>query len=121
MKNRFTRIISLSIGFVLLVSTFAGCDQPKSNTSVADTSNLPWGEKLASYKDSSDIPSWTGKKMSLNYWMVDGGGGISNYLQGSDDVVRKEIERVTGVKIDENNSFDNNGVNFDIKYTEVNT
>ena len=121
MKNHINRIILFLAASVLLILTFSSCNNSSTPANAgADTSKLPWGSALAKYKDSSDIPTWTGKKLTLNYWVVDGGGGITNYLQGADDVVRKEITRVTGVTINEEKSFDNNGEDFDTKYAEVN-
>ncbi|MBB6735572.1 hypothetical protein [Cohnella zeiphila] len=61
-------------------------------------------------KDSSDLPAWTGKQLNLKIWLDHGTGGTyAGARKYKDDPVTNEIARVTGVKIDLDNSFDNGG------------
>ena len=56
--------------------------------------------------DSSDLPDWEGKKLNLSVWYASGGAWRASNIT-TDDVVSKEIARVTGVTIDADNSFEN--------------
>ncbi|WP_168120377.1 hypothetical protein [Paenibacillus sp. HB172176] len=61
-------------------------------------------------QDSSELPDWTGKTLSLKVWFDHGTGGTyAGARKYKDDVVTKEIERVTGVHIDLEHSYDNGG------------
>jgi len=91
----------------------------KTSDKIGDTSILPWGEALENFEDSSELPDWNGKKLTVNYWNIDGFGSQRNYVQGTNDSVAKEIERVTGVIIDEKKSFDNNSNEFSTRYANV--
>ena len=120
MKSGY-RLTAMLIALLLTVSIVSGC-KPKAPEETADwekTKDCLWGDELGAVEDSSEIPDWTGKKLTLNYWNIDETGGLASYVAGANDSVRKEIERVTGVTIDESKSFDNNGMNFPTKYTDV--
>lgn len=60
--------------------------------------------------DSSDLPDWAGKQLKLKVWFDQGTGGIfAGARKYKDDLVTNEIARVTGVRLDLDNSFDNGG------------
>lgn len=59
-------------------------------------------------KDSSELPTWSGKQLLLKVWQAHGTGAAKRVVS-SDDVVTPEIKRVTGVELDKENSFDNAG------------
>jgi hypothetical protein len=70
---------------------------------------------LGSVEDSSDLPDWPGKQLSLTYWAGHGTGGNRVVPRPEHDVVAPEISRVTGVTMDEDNSFDNGGSDYNQK------
>lgn len=76
---------------------------------ISDT-NYEWLDD--SYTDTSDLTGWEElgqtRKLDLTAWhMWDG-----TDLEAESDVVYPEIERVTGVTVDTENSFDNGGLSF---------
>ena len=111
------KMVSITVIVTMTLSLVVGCSkqQPPSIAVNCPQANLD----LSKYKDSSDIPTWTGKKLTINYWNAAGIGGLNSYKASSDDVVRKEFERVTGVTIDEQNSIDNNGNSFETRYMNL--
>lgn len=70
-------------------------------------------------KDTSDLPAWTGKQLTINYWNASGVGGNRRITNSPNDVVTPEIKRVTGVTIDENESYDNGGLSYKTKLLQV--
>ncbi|MFC4776610.1 hypothetical protein ACFO9Q_07455 [Paenibacillus sp. GCM10023252] len=69
-------------------------------------------------KDSSDLPDWKGKQLTLKLWSAHGTGNIVKKASPK-DVVTPEIKRVTGVEIDFQSSFDNNGESIDAKIAKI--
>ncbi|QHT59596.1 hypothetical protein GXP70_06275 [Paenibacillus lycopersici] len=70
----------------------------------------------ADVQDSSDLPDWKGKQLSLNIWYSHGtGGGLIDTRKSKGDVVTPEIARVTGVTLDIAKSFDNAGQTAEVK------
>ena len=67
-------------------------------------------------KDSSELPDWTGEKLNLRVWHGHGNGG-SVYAHAEQDVVSPEVERIFGITVDPDNSFDNGGFDLPSKVT----
>lgn len=66
--------------------------------------------------DSSEISDYTGShEIELVAWNTEGTGNFPIY-NSSDDIVSKEIKRITGISIDKNNSFDNKGSTADVRF-----
>ena len=65
-------------------------------------------ELIGTAEDSSDLPDWDGEILTLRVWEGHGTGAASRNIS-SDDVVYPELERIFGIKIDSENSFDNGG------------
>ncbi|MFQ9797608.1 MAG: hypothetical protein ACLR23_00270 [Clostridia bacterium] len=77
----------------------------------------PLGEEETLYsfkdvKDSSELPDWTGEKRSITIWYAHGTGSSFSREYPQVNLVNEEIERVTGISIDIENSFDNDGQDF---------
>ncbi|MDR1600216.1 MAG: hypothetical protein LBS11_10180 [Oscillospiraceae bacterium] len=73
----------------------------------------PWNDETI--LDSALLPSWEGKQLELTWWY---GHGVDpmNPEVSTKDVVEPEIERVTGVKINYDESFSNGaGTTFDVR------
>jgi len=78
---------------------------PAASASAAQSATIP-----TNIQDSSDLPDWKGKQLNLKVWFDQGTGGVfAGARKYKDDIVTKEIARVTGVHIDLDNSFDNGG------------
>ncbi|GHU76745.1 hypothetical protein AGMMS49992_22960 [Clostridia bacterium] len=67
-----------------------------------------WDELLASVKDSSELPDFEGEPLTLTFWMAHG-TEVLNRIKSELDVVSPEIERIFGIKMDVDNSYDNQG------------
>ena len=67
-------------------------------------------------KDSSELPDWTGEKLNLRVWHGHGNGG-SVYQHAEQDVVSPEVERIFGITVDPENSYDNGGFDLPSKMT----
>ena len=77
-----------------------------------------WEFDKETVSETSDLPDWTQKEMKLTAWNANGTGGFITY-RSDQDVVSKEIERVTGVSIDPKTSFDNKGSTVSAKLAQV--
>ena len=115
--KKTVRVLAFLVSVIMIASLFTGCKNEDDGV-VGDTKHCLWGEELAQIEDSSEIPDWTGKKLTLNYWNIDGFGSMKKYAAGSNDSVMAEIERVTGITINEKKSFDNNFNPFSTRYAD---
>ncbi|WP_127582516.1 hypothetical protein [Paenibacillus koleovorans] len=117
------KLILGSALLLLAVPVLEGCEQAADK---ATTSPSPTGTAAAAYNemkvsDSSELPNWTGKELKLTYWSGQGAGGARKIVKSGGDVVSPEVLRVTGISIDEDNSYDNGGgQTFDQKLALVN-
>ena len=110
--------ISALLALVLSVSALAGCGQKKKATQAVGEENL--AVNFGDYKDSEDIPSWVGEKITVNVWQdVNAPSAYVRLNKSKDDVVTPEYERITGVIFDPDNSFDNGGNSYDAKITQL--
>lgn len=109
--------ISLLLLAVLLFG-IAGCG--KKQTDVG-TASLPYkiNELGNTVKNIDDIPEWTGKKFDLSLWMDHGTNAQEIGKKPTEDVFREELYRVSGIKIDPEKSFDNNGESGDAKIAKI--
>lgn len=111
--------LALGLAVILATASLTGCgDSPSNQNTATPTASSspgasatpdakPYNELAMEVNDTSDLPDWTGKKLTLRYWAGHGTGGFKKFTPMANDVVTPEIERVTGVHIDEDNSFDN--------------
>jgi len=66
-------------------------------------------------EESSDLPDWTGKQLELTVWFGHGTTVDIDQRRSEGDVVNPEIKRVTGVSLNMDKWFDNNGQTPDVK------
>jgi hypothetical protein len=89
-------------------------DAPATQQAAADPSpNLPAEERItaemySSVSDSSELPDWTGNRLNLRVWNGHGTGDAIRH-RSARDVVSPEIERVFGLTLSVDGSFDNAG------------
>ena len=109
--------ISMLMSIILAATVFSGCGKTEQ-TAVLNEADL--AINFNDYKDSEDIPSWTGNKIDVSVWM-DANSPETYVTAGAskEDAVSTEIERITGVVFDIDNSFDNGGNSYDAKITQV--
>jgi len=122
MKGKAQKTFSILLALAMVISILAACsknDPAASSTAPAGSSTTSaessgTGEPKAYYdmldtvSDSSDLPDWTGKQLSLKVWYTHGSGDAKRPT-ATNDVVTPEITRVTGVTLDKDGSFDNGG------------
>lgn len=104
---------SLFLALVLALTSLSGCGKKEEKEIAFEVEEVyPWNEDGVS--DSSDIPDWTGPTTELTYWYGHGPSADS-YNPVSEDVVTPELERITGIKFDNENRMDNGGQNVNVK------
>lgn len=102
--------IALLLVLIMTIGLFSGC-KDSDKTSMENFTAVDYSQ----YKDTDDIPDWTGGKLNLVKWACAGAtnAGYTKTYQLKDDPISKEIERVTGVTFDLDESFDNGGNSYD--------
>lgn len=146
MKNNFLRVIALILTVSLLTVLFSSCGKKTPSSSqvssiISDDSSAINGADTVSVssivsgstsgstsgttntlmKDTSDLPTYTGKPLTINYWNASGTGGNRRITKSPSDVVTPEIKRVTGVTVNEEESFDNGGQPYKTKLALLTT
>lgn len=128
MKKRLYLLAVVALVFALLLAACGrnGEDQedqqddpPQQEETTNDTTTdepdtpEPQAEELSSelfnqVYDSSELPDWAGTPLSLRVWNGHGTGDAVRHRSAS-DVLSPEIERIFGITLDADNSFDNAG------------
>ena len=112
MKKIFTRTVCMAM-CAMFAFSIVGCKE-ETPSDVVDA-NYQWLD--ASLTDTSQLDAYAGQnKIELTAWSV------SELLSGkksSDDVVSKEIERVTGVSFKENGIVDNKDSTAEQRYNQL--
>ncbi len=118
MFRKLSKALALVVSILMLVSVMSACGGQSGNknqeTTIAKDTTAVETKTAAetdwsTYKDSSDVPSWTGKQLTITRWDAFGTGNTGKKEAATDDVVTPELTRVTGVTIDKDKYFDNNG------------
>lgn len=132
-KKNVSRVIALALASMMCFSacgqsgkevTSKESEQPVSDSTVQESSSeteaedLPYWELLDQVSDTSELPDWTGEILEVNIWSA---GGTNSKLGEipETNVTYKELERVTGVRINAEESYDNGGVSVDAKLPMV--
>lgn len=132
MKNKKIKQLFALVMASALCLTACGNEQSSSLTSTSENTNSSasvseesqqpevknYWEMLNEVSDSSELPDWTGEKLVVNIWNAGGTDAVWGTLSDN-NVVMKEIERVTGVVIDVDNCFGNGGDNIDAKLPKL--
>ena len=112
MKKIFTRTVCMAM-CAMFAFSIVGCKEETPSDEV--DANYQWLD--ASLTDTSQLDAYAGQnKIELTAWSV------SELLSGkksSDDVVSKEIERVTGVSFKENGIVDNKDSTAEQRYNQL--
>lgn len=98
----------------------SGAETSRSTASSEEAAVVKnYWELLNEVSDTSELPDWPGETLEINMWLAGGTGGNKFNDLDEAEVVWKEVERVTGVKINIDECFDNNGQNIDAKLPMV--
>lgn len=124
MKSKVAKVVSVLLTGTLLAS-FAACNRSGYRDGPADEieANYQWATEAnwngTDVMDSSEIESYSGQhQIDLTAWNTKGTGNFKTY-DSSDDRVTTEIKRITGVSVDEDNSFDNKGQTADVRFNNL--
>ena len=116
MRNKTIRRVS---AVLLSAAALSGCVSPAEPARTSDNpSQAAFYELYNAVSDSSELPDWTGAQLTLRIWQSHGTGG-NERLASPNDVVSPEIQRVTGVVLDGERSFDNGGQAFNVKLSMI--
>ena len=118
------KFFSTMLAVTLLAASVSGCAR-KDNNRQGDkiSANYEWA-KEENYNgtnviDSSEIADYEGSnERNLVAWNTLQTGNMKTY-NSSNDVVSPEIKRITGVSVDQKNSFDNKGTTADIRFNQL--
>ncbi len=121
MKKTKTLVRVVALLFAVLMFTTACTDpvvssNPTNTTGGSDT--VKYWELLDEVSDTSDLPSWEGEVLEVSVWYAAASGTMIGDIPET-DVCFKEFERVTGVRFNVEESFDNGGNNIDAKLPMV--
>lgn len=107
----------LTIAVSMIVSCFSGC----ANKNEVQSGNLPFklNEVGNEVEVIDDIPDWTGDKLNLVVWEAHGTQAAEIGKKATDDKFRSELTRVSGISLDEVNSFDNSGESGESKVAKI--
>lgn len=79
---------------------------------------IPYWEMLDEVSDTSELPDWEGDILEVSIWIAGGTDTIIGTIS-EEDVVFKEIERVTGIRFAVDDCFGNGGESIDAKLPKM--
>ncbi len=111
------KIVSIMLVLAMGLS-IASCGTKEGGSS---SSNLETkaNEIANDYKTIDQMPDFVGDKLDVTVWYGYGSNEVYIGKKATDDKFRDEIERVTGVRINEKDSFDNGGSTGDAKLAKM--
>jgi len=124
--SKLSRIFALVLALLMV---FTACNKaPVEDTTPKETDKkpaetqapvaTPYWELLDSVDDTSDLPDWEGDVLEVKIWNAGGTSQVIGDIAAT-DVVYKEIERVTGIRFNAEESYDNGGNTVDAKLPMV--
>lgn len=108
-KKRVSTVLALAMASSMTLSA-AG------SVSASEAGNY-W-ELLDSVTDTSELPDWTGDTLEVTIWVAGGTDALFDAISDT-NVTFKELERVTGVKFNLEDSYGNNGDTIDAKMPKL--
>ena len=113
MKKFVSIMLVMAMGF-----SIASCGS-KMKESTASNLKTKVNELGNEYKTIDEIPDFEGDKLDVTVWYGYGSNEVYIGKKATDDKFRDELERVTGVRINEKDSFDNGGSTGDAKLAKM--
>ena len=110
------KITSILLAAIMACS-MVGCEKKQDTATSGNI--VAFNEMGNDFKTIDEMPDWEGDKLEVTVWY--GYGSNETYIgkKAMDDKFRDELERVTGVRISEKNSFDNGGSTGDSKLAKM--
>lgn len=124
--KKINKLLSVMLAATMCLSAVACGQEEKQKESTAESTKpveestsesqmeeppMYW-EMLDEVSDTSELPDWTGDVLEVNVWVAGGSEAIIGEISDT-NVTFKELERVTGVRFNPDESFGNNGANID--------
>lgn len=115
--RRVTRGLAVFLGGVLSMGVVGGCRKEQA----AVYRQLPGRiNELGNQVDCiDDMPDWTGKEFDLITWFCHGTRAPDKGKTAQQDLFREELKRVSGISVNAEQSFDNNGESGDVKISKL--
>ncbi len=111
----FIRVFAMLLAVMMLT---AACNQTPAQPTETEYQGTKYWELLDKVSDTSDLPTWEGEILEVSVWYAAGTSTMIGSIPET-DVCFKEFERVTGVRFNVEESFDNGGNNIDAKLPMV--
>lgn len=129
---KLKKLMSLLLVSAMTVGLLAGCGKEVSNSKetsesqqTSETSESAqvevkknYWEMLDDVSDTSELPDWEGDILDVTVWVAGG----TDYILGTiseDNVTFKELERVTGIRFNVEDSYSNGGESIDAKLPKM--
>lgn len=111
------KIVSIILVLIMGLS-MVGCGEKNEDGSGSGVV-AKFNEFGNDYKTIDEMPDYTGDKFEVTVWYGYGSNEVYIGKKATDDKFRDELERITGVRISEKNSFDNGGSTGDSKLAKM--
>lgn len=104
---KIKKAVSIMLLAAFAASAVSSCGTKKENDESGEELSVKINVDGNDVRVIDDMKDWDGEQKNLVYWFCNGG---SPYIgkKSSDDTIRKELTRVSGIAWDDKNSFDNN-------------
>ncbi len=127
-KKMFMKVLSLALASTMLLTACgnsAATEKPVSDAPEAseeastetETKKEYW-QMLSEVSDSSELPDWEGEKLEVTVWVAGGTDAVMGSIPET-NVTFKELERVTGVSFNLEESYGNGGESVDAKLPKI--
>ncbi len=113
------RLLALAMCLLLAAAPLTGCKENEEEVSSGAGSDYAFNEVGNTVDDSSEMPDWDGKRFDLKLWYAQGTASAKRSKTAENDVVSNEVYRITGVRFDEEESFDNGGESMDSRIAKI--
>lgn len=111
------RTVSSLLAMILMATVLTGCKDEMTSNRTTEIPKL--GLMGNEVSDSSEMPDWTGEQLDLVYWDASQFNARSLGKKAEQDVVTPELQRVTGVRFNPDQSFDNGGESMESKVAKL--
>lgn len=88
------------------------------NTEATTDEQKPYWQMLNEVADSSELPDWDGETLDVTIWVAGGSDAVLGTIPET-NVTFKELERVTGIKFNVEESYGNGGEGVDAKLAKI--
>lgn len=128
-KKLFARILAAVLVFSMGMTACGNAGVSEPTGSVQDTSSKEtssqevketkeYWEMLGEVSDSSELPDWEGEILEVKLWVAGGADRVLGTIPET-NVTFKEMERVTGVRFNIEESYGNGGEGIDGKLPKI--